>query len=64
MTTPVFVYERDHEIRVEYSEIAAALEQNGWTLIASLEPRAYIKHLLIKYSDLVRELKGESYENK
>ena len=62
MINPVFVYERDHEIRVEYSEIAAALEQNGWKLLASLEPKGYIQNLLREYPALVRVLKDRYHE--
>ncbi len=58
MSDPVFVYERDGVIQVlsMYDE-AHTLKSAGWTLIASLDPAAYVQSLLREYPALVRVLK-------
>jgi hypothetical protein len=57
MTTPVFVYERDHEIRVEDLDTSKELEKNGWKLISSLDPKVYLNQLLREYPSLIRVMK-------
>lgn len=59
----VFVYEHKStgEIRARWLDDAKVLEDDeSWTHIGSLDPRAYIDSLLTEFPSLVRRMKGES----
>lgn len=60
--TAVFVYEHNKsgDIKVCWLEDAKEMKlDDDWTLVASIDPRAYINFVLNKFPPLVGSLKGD-----